>query len=238
MQWTVSPGSRSRLPGELGTILGFMSCKRSWPSCCLRKRWRLAALLLSLVAPVPGLASGPALEPGPGILLVAGRDLVDPTFARTVVLLVQHTANGTLGLVLNRPVPHTLDEALPELEITGPDPPFLFFGGPVGMDGLMFLFRGEPKSEDALHVIDDTHLGADRELLEKRLGTASGYSRLRVFIGHAGWAPGQLDREIARGDWHLRHATEDTVWTPTAGDLWYQLIDSEHPEGQIVQLSL
>lgn len=223
--------------GNAGTILGGVRFAAPYPRP-LRHHLRLVVLAIMLASPLVGAATHPgkggALEPAAGMLLVAARGLGDPNFARTVVLLVQHTESGSLGLVLNRPVPHTLQEALPELAPEAGDSPFLFFGGPVGLDSLMFLFRTDTKSDDALTIIRNTHLGADRALLEERLRTAPDYASLRVFIGHAGWAPGQLAREIARGDWHLHAATEDAVWSPTAGDLWHELIEGDVSNGQLV----
>jgi putative transcriptional regulator len=190
-----------------------------------------ALLLCGLI-----VSGGPSAEtaPAPGVLLVAVRGMGDPNFAGTVVLLVQHNSAGSLGLVLNRPVPHRLDEALPELELDADAAPFLFQGGPVGLDGLMFLYRSAEDSDDALHVMEETHLGSDRGLLAERLEAAPGYAYLRVFIGHAGWTPGQLERELSRGDWLLVPATDEAVWTPGTGDLWQRLIDQQAPGGQLV----
>ncbi|MGD8644353.1 MAG: YqgE/AlgH family protein [Chromatiales bacterium] len=206
---------------------------RNWPSHrqCARAGWVCALLLLGLS--IPG-GSAAETTPAPGMLLVAVRGMSDPNFAGTVVLLVQHNSGGSLGLVLNRPVPHRLDEALPGLELDADVTPFLFQGGPVGLNGLMFLFRSDEDSDDALRVMEETHLGSDRGLLAERLEAAPGYAHLRVFIGHAGWAPGQLEHELARGDWLLVPATDDTIWTPGTGDLWQRLIDPEGSGGQLV----
>jgi putative transcriptional regulator len=187
-----------------------------------------------LLGPIIPGDSAAETTPAPGMLLVAVRGMGDPNFSGTVVLLVQHNSAGSLGLVLNRPVPHRLDEALPGLELDADAAPFLFQGGPVGLDGLMFLFRSAEDSDDALHVMGETHLGSDRGLLAERLEAAPDYAHLRVFIGHAGWAPSQLEHELARGDWLLVPATDEAIWTPGTGDLWQRLIDPEGPGGQLV----
>ena len=161
---------------------------------------------------------------------MARRDLADPYFAQAVVLIVQHDDDGTLGLILNRPTPHRLGEAAPELV---PDPaqdPILHAGGPLGQDTVMFLFRSTYCPAQALRVTEDIRLGLERDLLARLLSGEVESCSLRLFLGHAGWLPGQLEQELAAGDWLLAFAATTTILGPSPGSLWDDLIRRLEPE--------
>jgi putative transcriptional regulator len=125
-----------------------------------------------------------------GQLLVAGPALVDPNFWRTVVLVVEHTEDGALGLVLNRPSETSVGEAVPQLaELLDPEER-LFIGGPVQPSAVIVLARFEDATDAALLAFDDVGvLGTGPSSDEPAAGVRAG----RAFLGHAGWGPGQLD---------------------------------------------
>jgi putative transcriptional regulator len=152
-----------------------------------------------------------------GRLLVAIPPLRDPNFWRTVVLVVEHSPDGALGLVLNRPADTTVGEAVPQLHpLIDEDEP-VFLGGPVAPTGVIVLARFEDPSDSALLAFDDVGL----------IGVAGGEDPLevgvrdaRAFIGHAGWGPGQLDAELERGDWILEPATHADAFAARPAELW------------------
>ena len=168
-----------------------------------------------ILQPVQSLVS-----PQSATFLIAARGMRDLNFARTVILLVDHEAQGAFGLVINRPTRHTLAEIWPE--ITGLEAHSVFWGGPVFPNRLLFLLRSDDAPQDMRRVIPGVHLGSD-ELTLKRI-IAEGEARFRTYAGYSGWAPGQLDNEIARGDWHLVPAERRFIFDFPPEELWDELI--------------
>ena len=156
-----------------------------------------------------------------GKLLIAGPSLLDPNFWRTVVLVIEHTEEGALGLVLNRPSETIVSEAVPQLEELVELSDHLFIGGPVQPSAVIVLGEFEDPTDAALLAFDDVGvLGTGATPEESSVGLRSG----RAFVGHAGWGPGQLDGEIERGDWILEPAILDDAFTGEASDLWSRVL--------------
>ena len=135
-----------------------------------------------------------------GRLLVAEPMLGDPNFDRTVVLMVQHTADGALGLVLNRPTDVAVAEALPTWGSVATDPGLLHLGGPVEEQSGWCLARArEPEGlEGFVPVVGDLGL-VDLELDPVEVATS--FHAVRLYAGYSGWGPGQLEHEIAQDAW-------------------------------------
>ena len=156
-----------------------------------------------------------------GKLLIAGPPLLDPNFWRTVVLVIEHTEEGALGLVLNRPSETTVGEAVPQLEALVDSEDQLFIGGPVQPSAVIVLGEFEDPGDAALLAFGDVGvLGTDASLEE----TEAGLRRGRAFVGHAGWGPSQLDDEVERGDWILEAATIEDAFTSDAPGLWSSVL--------------
>jgi putative transcriptional regulator len=154
------------------------------------------------------------MESTRGQLLIAGPGLVDPNFWRTVVLIVEHTAEGALGLVLNRPSETTITEAVPQLE------PLLDGNDPV-YSSVIVLARFEDPDEAALLAFADVGvLGTETVVEDPTAGVREG----RAFVGHAGWGPGQLNGEIERGDWILEPARLEDAFNPEPERLWPEVL--------------
>ena len=96
----------------------------------------------------------------------------------------------------------------------------LYFGGPVAIMSVLFVFRADEPPEDATRVLDGVYVSTNRELLRKLLARDKPMEGLRVFIGHSGWAPGQLEAEIARGDWTLAPARPDEIFGRKSEHPW------------------
>jgi putative transcriptional regulator len=151
-----------------------------------------------------------------GQLLIAGPGLVDPNFWRTVVLIVEHSDEGALGLVLNRPSETSVGEAVSELEqMLDLDEP-LYVGGPVQPSALIVLAEFNQPGEAALIAFED--IGVLPGGVQKDVSVS--VRRGRAFVGHAGWGPGQLDDEVERGDWILEPAQREDAFSGTPVDLW------------------
>jgi putative transcriptional regulator len=145
---------------------------------------------------------------------------LDPNFWRTVVLIVEHSDEGALGLVLNRPSETTVGEAVAELEeLLDLDDP-LYVGGPVQPSALIVLAEFDRPAEAALIAFEDVGVLANGAQEDPSLSVRRG----RAFVGHAGWGPGQLDDEVERGDWIIERAVRDDAFTGTPLDLWSSVL--------------
>jgi putative transcriptional regulator len=155
-----------------------------------------------------------------GQLLIAGPGLLDPNFWRTVVLIVEHSDEGALGLVLNRPSETTVGEAVSELgELLDLEEP-LYVGGPVQPSALIVLAEFDRPAEAALIAFEDVGVLANGAQEDPSLSVRRG----RAFVGHAGWGPGQLDDEVERGDWIIEPAVRDDAFTGTPLELWSSVL--------------
>lgn len=162
----------------------------------------------------------------PGTLLVATPGLLDPNFRRTVVYVIEHRSEGTLGVVLNRPSDVSVRDVLPAWAPHTTRPKSVFVGGPVDARTALCLAAFRPGNDPAkiggvvavrgpVGLVD---LDSDPGKLAPRL------RGLRVFAGYAGWNSGQLAGEIGRGDWILVPALPDDVLASTDGDLWARVL--------------
>ncbi len=173
--------------------------------------------------------------PDKGVFLVAKPAMRDPRFQRTVVLLLEHDDEGTLGVIINRPTEMLLSHALPDLKGASNGKHTVFFGGPVGLNTLVFLLRSSEPPRASSHVMADVYYSADRNTLETALSKRKKENELRMYFGHSGWAPGQLAGELLRGDWLLVRADSHSVFEKNLDALWKELIDRLPRRRLIVQ---
>ena len=151
-----------------------------------------------------------------GHLLVAGPALVDPNFWRTVVLVGEHSDEGALGIVLNRSSETLVEEALPELMLLSDEMGAVHVGGPVQPSAVVVLADfAEPDRAESLVVESVGFLPS--EIDPDELGELR---RARVYVGYAGWGPGQLDAELEEGSWIVEEALPDDVFTDNPEELW------------------
>ncbi len=174
--------------------------------------------------PAPALRARPSQVPlARGVLLVANPKLPDSNFAQTVVLLLDYGADGALGLVVNRPTRIELSEMFPDLAPLRGRSVRVHYGGPVRPTTLTYLtgdaVGAEPGEEPVCKGVHPVTGSAGLERALKQGAT------LRAYAGHAGWAPGQLDNELRRGDWYVVSADAATVFREPADAIWPELID-------------
>jgi putative transcriptional regulator len=156
-----------------------------------------------------------------GKLLLASPTLLDPNFARTVVLIAEHTEEGAMGLVLNRPATTTVAESAPELEelVEASEP--IYIGGPVQPSSVIVLAAfDEPDAAGLLIDADVGFLSAEEDFATSRAATRT----MRVFAGHAGWGPGQLDEELEREDWIVEPPRPGELFSADAEELWSEVL--------------
>ncbi len=153
-----------------------------------------------------------------GKLLLASPTMSDPNFARSVILIAEHTEEGAMGLVLNRPAETLVVDAVPDLAWLATDDANVFVGGPVAETAVIVLAEFDrPELAGALVEDDLGFIGADADEPEQLEGAVR---RARVFAGHAGWGPGQLEDELAEDAWIVEPPRRDEVFTDEPDDLW------------------
>jgi putative transcriptional regulator len=168
------------------------------------------------------------MESKAGKLIVAGVDMVDPNFAQTVTFIVEHTAEGALGLVLTRPSQTLTTEAWRQVE----DSPCLIegwvhHGGPCG--GPMMLLHDEPtRSQIDVGLAGGEVIGFTADADHIRSLVAEPPSSVRVFAGYAGWGGGQLEDELERSSWIVTDATPSEVFEGDR-DLWKRVLRRVNP---------
>lgn len=182
---------------------------------------RVALLLVLLAA---GVGAQERMAPAPGVFLVARSPIDKGPFHRSVVLLLKHDNEGTLGLIVNRRTGVPLSEALPDLD-TGEASPPLFFGGPVALEGLVVLFRSQAPPEGAEEVLNGLYYSGERSVLKMLLERESSHGELRLFVGHSGWAPGQLAAELRTRAWDVQPADIFTLFRTEPSWLWEHLTE-------------
>lgn len=182
-----------------------------------RSDWLLAPalLLLSVVA---------AAADEPAFFLVASPRIVDPNFRETVVLVIQHTPMVSRGVIINRPLETPLARLTPGDEAFEHASERVYFGGPVALPSLSFVFRAKERAKGSVHVMDDLYLGDDPALLQEVLKRKGAAGRVRVYAGHAGWGPGQLQSEIESGSWFATRATAEFVFHDNPASIWGELV--------------
>jgi putative transcriptional regulator len=155
-----------------------------------------------------------------GQLLIAAPDLLDPTFRRTVVLIGEHSENGAMGIVLNRPSSLTVEEAIDSLAQLVSADDAVHIGGPVEPEAVIVLGEfAEPERAAAL-VIDAIGF-LPQEADPDALGELG---RARVYAGYAGWAPGQLEQELEEESWIVEPARAEDVFTEDPDALWSSVL--------------
>lgn len=178
----------------------------------------LCALLLLSGSSRPTSAAD--AKPLTAVLLVAQDDLSDPSFANSIVLVMNNLGPAPVGIIVNRPTPIPVSHLFPNLKRLAQVSDKVYFGGPVELETVWFLFRAAKPPEHAIPTCDGVYLSADRELLLQLLSRDKPMDGLRIFVGHAGWAPGQLQAEIAAGAWTLKRAESEAIFNGKSEHPW------------------
>jgi putative transcriptional regulator len=183
------------------------------------RRLALLALLAALAIPSPAQQQ----DPPNGLILVAKPGLLDPNFARTVVLVTQTQDASTVGIILNRPLRAPLVRFLPDEPAAANYKDHVYQGGPVMPQAIVALFRAEsPPAAPAFHVLRGIYLSMHPDAIRPLL--ADPRRHYRIYAGFAGWAPRQLESEFARDGWYVLPADAETVFRSNTDGMWEELI--------------
>jgi putative transcriptional regulator len=179
-------------------------------------------LIIALTLTLSALGQALAQAPERGDLLVSTPELTGSTFAESVLLLIHHDDNGSIGLLLNRPTRLGPADVFPELTEHAALPARLFLGGPVQSTSLLMLVRGTPPTSTGteLRILDDVYVTGDTGVLDAGGVDAADESRIRMYAGQAQWQPGQLEAEIADGSWEVKPGRADVIFSADLAGLW------------------
>jgi putative transcriptional regulator len=161
-----------------------------------------------------------------GKILVANEKLGDPNFARSIILIVQFDKEvGSVGLIINRQTGISASRLFPRMKQASQEP--VYMGGPLEITGVQALLRLPEKANQATLVTGDTYVTASRELIEKSVASQTDPSKFRLYVGYAGWAPGQLEAEIRLGAWSLMSGDAGIIFDRDPASLWSRLNHSQ-----------
>lgn len=163
-----------------------------------------------------------------GRLLIAAPILIDPNFHRAVVLVIEHSEEGALGVVLNRPTELPVAEAVPELSEL--DAGCVFAGGPVQPQAVIALAEhaGPPPDGAVCGTIAPVGVDSDMDTLAEQV------TRVRVYAGYSGWGEGQLEGELEEESWFVAEALPGDVFSDDADGLWSTVLDRMGGEYRLV----
>jgi len=148
------------------------------------------------------------------ILLVAQDAVSDPSFSGSIVVVMNNLGPAPVGIIVNRPMPLTVARFFPQLKRLAQVQDRVYFGGPVEFGTVWYLFRASTAPASAIRVCDGVFVGSDEKFLLKLLSRPAPMQGLRIFVGHAGWFPGQLQSEIEGGAWVPKRADADSIFNP------------------------
>lgn len=159
-----------------------------------------------------------------GQLLVAAPTLLDPNFRRTVVLIGEHTEEGAMGVVLNRPTEATVGEAVPGLQALIDSGEPVFRGGPVAPTGVVILAELDDPSRAGVLVAPGVgFLASEADIVDP----SAGIGRARAFAGHAGWGSGQLDAEVEADGWIVVPHEREDLFSEAPERLWTDVLERQ-----------
>lgn len=155
--------------------------------------------------------------------LIAMPGLQDPNFSRTVTYIFEHTEQGAMGIVINRPMDISLRDILEQLDISSEDPEILripiYLGGPVQTDRGFVLHSDGYQYDSTMKVTPQLSLTTSRDVLEA-IATGGGPERRLIALGYAGWAGGQLETELSTNAWLSGPADSEILFRVPAGARW------------------
>jgi putative transcriptional regulator len=188
----------------------------------------LALLLGLLTVASLDLFSAPveteAPHPAKGAFLIADPKMFDPRFKETVILITHAEPSGAVGIIVNRPTEMTLAHAFPGVEAFESRQDVLYVGGPVLQDRVVLLLRTERRSSLFERVFDNVYFGQRVESFQEIAGDPKDGEAVRVYAGHAGWSPGQLEREIEHGWWRVIRADSGAIFDMEPSSLWQEMM--------------
>lgn len=159
-----------------------------------------------------------------GTLLIASPEIDQGIYFRSVILLCEHTPNGSFGVILNKPLElDLLPEEIVDLQKQANNKIAVLAGGPIQPNQMMLLHSAQHISDQSLKICEGVYLGGDLQFLQESLSSIEGPS-IRLCFGYTGWNPGQLEREFLSGHWFLHPASSRHVFETSSEKMWQSIL--------------
>jgi len=159
-----------------------------------------------------------------GVFLVASRRITDPRFKQTVILVTEINSNGAIGVIINRPTDINMAEIFPDNESLKDSAVHPYIGGPVRPTFLSVLINTSQAQEDMLPVLDGVFFGLGTGFVINLISEMKKEDKVHVYFGYAGWAAGQLEMELHRGDWYLMKGDIQAIFDKDPANIWSEYI--------------
>lgn len=158
-----------------------------------------------------------------GSFLIASPEINSGIYSRSVLLLCEHSAGGSLALVINKPLEMELPEELIDMEHIRNPNVHICAGGALQTTQMMLLHSSDQIPDQTLKICEDVYLGGDLHFLQEAVNNSSG-PHVRLCFGYAGWGAGQLEREFLSGEWFLHPATAKHVFETPPEKMWQTIL--------------
>jgi len=169
--------------------------------------------------------------------LISATHLRDTNFYKSVVLLIEHTKDGAMGVIINRPMNLTVSAALEKhFEIPETDQR-IYSGGPVEPAALLVIHNDDQLSDAVTNVLPGVNVGTQESIFDRistSLNSPTDPFCFRLFAGYSGWTQGQLEGEIERGDWYLVPGDHSFVFRDDPYEVWEDLLRLVHQQTGVV----
>jgi putative transcriptional regulator len=164
------------------------------------------------------------LKPAKGKILISEPFLIDYYFKRSVVLLAEHSEEGTFGLILNKPVDIKISdiiEKFPDLDTP------VYLGGPVKTDNIYFIHSKGEQINGSMEIIPGIYWGGEIEIVKEliALGKVSS-SEIKFFVGYSGWVSRQLEAELEKNSWLVSDIKANDIMAIQTVDLWNTVVEN------------
>ena len=164
------------------------------------------------------------LRPEKGKILISEPFLQDAYFQRSVVLLVEHDHNGSMGFVVNKPTGLIVNDFFPELKKFPILP--IYLGGPVSSHRLFFIHSLGPVIPDSVKIEENLYFDGDFEALKRYMLSGNPFNeRIKFFLGYSGWTKNQLDGEIVRDSWLVSHSSDRSLMLAHDDSFWTHSVE-------------
>ncbi len=164
------------------------------------------------------------IKPTTGRILISEPFLNDPNFKRTIILLAEHGEDGSVGFILNKPTGYNIHEVIEDFPRF--DAP-IYYGGPVQLNTLQFIYKGEEIIDGSVEIIPGVYWGGSFDLLKAVISSGSvSADDFRFFLGYSGWSEGQIDEEIELNSWIIAETNAEDIFSKDADNLWRDILKS------------
>ncbi len=173
-----------------------------------------------------------------GHFLISAKHLRDSNFYKSVVLMLEHNQEGSMGVVINWPMAIKVSSALAKHFDIPESPVCLYCGGPVEEGALLILHNSAEYDQEFGCILPDLFVGTSPDVFEKMaesMRDPDSPFRFRIFAGYSGWSGGQLEQELDRGDWHTLPASSGFVFRADPYEIWEDVLRLFQDQTRVVK---